>query len=859
MLRTSDSFVIHELAKAVRSRGHTLREIHFDTRKEAGQEWVLYDYRKFLDEVFTFKPQLVLSLNHRGLNDHGGKISRLLSLLKIPMFSWHLDSPFWNLEPILLTDSPYLTVFCFDRSYTEPLAHLLKEADVAYLPNATDPDLFKPLPKKHRDRFDLTFVGSLCLKTFRKLAGKTLGVPRDRFTEVESFLDENLEASFSLPELATKARDRFPDAPQDPDQDAVCRLADEYEAYRYRARAITQLRDLSLRVYGFDDWLEIVDPEQFGGWAEYYSDLPGIYGSSRINLNLSRPQVRAGLNQRFFDVPAAEGFLLTDFREGLLEVFPEEGEIAVFRGEEDLKRQVEWFLSHPEHRTRMAKRARERVLEGHTYAHRIDEMERHFKTLGPLLKGRDFSYLLRFWREDRGFAESCRMLGQFLFHAGDFRGGRFLYEQLDRMGKADGEVWLRLGAIASSEGDVETSEAYLCRCFDTDPDSAVAHSVAGVNAEKLGHSAEALAHFRRSIDLGNADPNVPNRAAALREKLQPPIAVDPSRPGIAFALDQANLPFGGVRVILEYVDRLAERGYRVFLLTRRPQYSDWFPLRVPVVPKEHWEQTLNDVEAVVFSQHELYNHIPARHGLKRIFLAQHFFSDAGDQTRAHRTFSDLSVTLVSVSRHVRDAVESEMNRSSLLIHSGVNRDLFHPRPELKRVASGPKILFCYSANPLKGAEHGMEVMKRIKEDQPNVQLRMFGFGLRPKAEFDFEYFRLPEQEALARLYADSDVFLSTSRSEGFGLPCLEAMASGCAVVSTRNGGNADFCVHGENALLCDYGDTDEMARLAAGLLYDADLQARLTERGLETALRFSWDRSVDRMEEVCTSAHPSDG
>jgi Glycosyltransferase len=54
-----------------------------------------------------------------------------------------------------------------------------------------------------------------------------------------------------------------------------------------------------------------------------------------------------------------------------------------------------------------------------------------------------------------------------------------------------------------------------------------------------------------------------------------------------------------------------------------------------------------------------------------------------------------------------------------------------------------------------------------------------------RPEFPYVYYRkgLTDEE-LARIYSGSDVFLFTSRAESFGLPPLEAMACGAAVVST---------------------------------------------------------------------------
>jgi spore maturation protein CgeB len=80
--------------------------------------------------------------------------------------------------------------------------------------------------------------------------------------------------------------------------------------------------------------------------------------------------MKDGLNQRVFDVPAAGGFLLTDFKESLLDLF-KEGEVACFHDPEEARAKLQYFQTRPEERRAVAAKARERVLAQHTVAHRV--------------------------------------------------------------------------------------------------------------------------------------------------------------------------------------------------------------------------------------------------------------------------------------------------------------------------------------------------------------------------------------------------------------------------------------------------------------------------------------------------------
>jgi len=101
---------------------------------------------------------------------------------------------------------------------------------------------------------------------------------------------------------------------------------------------------------------------------------------------------------------------------------------------------------------------------------------------------------------------------------------------------------------------------------------------------------------------------------------------------------------------------------------------------------------------------------------------------------------------------------------------------------------------------------------------------------------------------LLQLYNACDVFVFPSFYEGFGLPVLEAMACGRAVVSS-NTSSLPEVVDGA-ALLFDPYAVDEIVRAIADLLLDSELRARMERLGLQRAAHFSWQKTAQRTLEV---------
>ncbi len=114
---------------------------------------------------------------------------------------------------------------------------------------------------------------------------------------------------------------------------------------------------------------------------------------------------------------------------------------------------------------------------------------------------------------------------------------------------------------------------------------------------------------------------------------------------------------------------------------------------------------------------------------------------------------------------------------------------------------------------------------------------------------------LGRTEELARLLSSLDVFVSASRSEAFGLAMVEAMACGCAVVSTATEGAREIVEDGATGVVVPVGDPPAMAAAIESLLDDATLRNSLAARAREAARsRFDLARMVEATERVYEEA-----
>lgn len=203
---------------------------------------------------------------------------------------------------------------------------------------------------------------------------------------------------------------------------------------------------------------------------------------------------------------------------------------------------------------------------------------------------------------------------------------------------------------------------------------------------------------------------------------------------------------------------------------------------------------------------------------------------------------------IAVSSQVAEGIKAYHNDNYLTtIHNGIDQTEYYPSvSEDSRNGVGT----IYSCHPAKDPQTILEALRILQEEMPGVPHYIFGAGARAKAIPRPNYTRCPSVEEARDKYSRSQVWILASRSEGLPTPVLEAMACGCAVVATDCGGSRDIITDGENGFLVEVGDVKQITDKTKLLLNDAGLRRKFVDKSQETVRKFSWDRSVDKLEKA---------
>jgi glycosyltransferase involved in cell wall biosynthesis len=201
--------------------------------------------------------------------------------------------------------------------------------------------------------------------------------------------------------------------------------------------------------------------------------------------------------------------------------------------------------------------------------------------------------------------------------------------------------------------------------------------------------------------------------------------------------------------------------------------------------------------------------------------------------------------VIAVSEHTkRDVVEllGVTEERIRVVPNGVG-EAFSPEGPAE---DGDYVLAVGTVEPRKNLARLSEATRRL-----GVELRVVGAQGWGHVELGAGVRRLGRvsDDELARLYRGARCLAYPSLYEGFGIPILEAMASGTPVVTSRGGATEE--VAGAAAILVDPRDT---AAIAAGIDEAAARRAELVPAGLERAREFSWAVTARRTVEAYREA-----
>jgi spore maturation protein CgeB len=361
--------------------GYEIEEIHQDLYNyDVDEEFAGRLGQMLREQVYDF----MFSVNYFAL------ISNVCQEIGLPYVCWSCDAPMISMyHKSVFNDCN--RIFVFDRVNYEEFREMGVE-NIFYLPLAANVErLDYILARKDTDMLsefyqnDVSFVGSLYEKNSydnleRKLPDYLRGyfdglmeaqrdlqgvniidrmLTTDILEQLQEYfvLEKSSEDSFSDLGLVFSVTTLGFKIAQLQRKSILRKLSRQQKVGVYTA---SDVRDLPLVVYK--------------GSVDYWSQMPRVFADSKINLNITIPNIKTGIPLRAWDIMASGGFLLSNFQAEYAMYFDLDKDLVCYYSEEDLLDKVDFYLSHSTQRQQIAQNGYEKVKKYHTYAIRMQEM-----------------------------------------------------------------------------------------------------------------------------------------------------------------------------------------------------------------------------------------------------------------------------------------------------------------------------------------------------------------------------------------------------------------------------------------------------------------------------------------------------
>lgn len=345
---------------------------------------------------------------------------------------------------------------------------------------------------------------------------------------------------------------------------------------------------------------------------------------------------------------------------------------------------------------------------------------------------------------------------------------------------------------------------------------------------------------------------------------------------ITFVLPYAGLA-GGIRVVAIYAERLQQLGHEVFIVStpdrppnrrewvRRTAVRWWSHLRrqgglshLDKVDVDHhvldaWRPLTNadvpNADVIVATWWETAEWIAALSPSKgaKAYFVQHYEVHPGQPVDRVKATWRLPMHKIAVAQWLVDLAAEEYGDENVsLAPNAVDLELFDAPPRDKQPR--PTIGMMYSPKSFKGCDISIDAFKQAAASVNELQLVTFG-ATRPTKTLPLPanatFTCRPRQHEVAKFYAACDAWLVGSRSEGFGLPILEAMACRTPVIGTPTGAAPELLTDGAGFLV-NAEDSQDMARAIQRFCdMPNDEWRTMSDRAREIAASYSWDHATD--------------
>ncbi len=310
-------------------------------------------------------------------------LSRIAKDLGILYVSWCYDSPLLTLESRTVPEKCN-RIFLFDRelyrkykeSGADTVYHLPLAADAKRLESAT-----KGLTGKYEH--DVTFLGNM-YSDDTDFYSQITYLPDYIRGYVDSIMEAQMKffgidmisetvSSDICSQIAEYAKFDLGPLYNDCTDNVIRFMIQKHTTVIERLRLLTVISETFKTDHYAKEKCDLIKAD-YKGYADYMKEMPAIFKTSRINLNITLRSIISGIPLRVIDILGSGGFCITNYQAEIAEHFENGRSIVWYESYEDLFEKLAYYLNADSERERIAEEGRKIIAGDFTYGKRFKEI-----------------------------------------------------------------------------------------------------------------------------------------------------------------------------------------------------------------------------------------------------------------------------------------------------------------------------------------------------------------------------------------------------------------------------------------------------------------------------------------------------
>lgn len=347
---------------------------------------------------------------------------------------------------------------------------------------------------------------------------------------------------------------------------------------------------------------------------------------------------------------------------------------------------------------------------------------------------------------------------------------------------------------------------------------------------------------------------------------------------VLFVLPMPTLKIvGGYKMIYEYANYIAQNGYKTCIVynankgknsRRLPKLlvypirkllgffgPNWFALdklvKQMVIPdfQEKYLPFSNKIIASTAQSAVFVNTLKDKTKEKYYFV-QGFEDWELSTEELYETYA-YDMKIITVAAWLQNEIKKHAKYPVSYIPNGINHDIFRVIKSFDD-RDQHTVAMLYHNDERKGCDIGFEVLYRLKEKYPDLTAHLFGSpNKNPEWPVWISYDQNATPAKVSSIMNNCEVFLCTSRSEGYGLTGLESLFCGCILVTTNCKGIMEYATK-DNSMICDVDDVEGLTNSVSRIFEDFNLKNSLLKNTESILEKFDINQCKQEFLKVIT-------